>query len=365
MTKRLKVLFLCSWYPSRVFKAHGDFIQRHAEAVSLLHDITSFHIVTDPSLVNETIQYDYSTIRGVSTKIAYVKPSKNPFTKGYRFYKAFRRMLNSEEQFDFVHLNTLFPFGIYALYLKIFHRIPYLITEHWTAFHKEKKSFSIKSLFLMKMIVRFSSFVCPVSDDLANSMTNLGLKGKYRRVPNVVDTKMFSVGVEQENEKQLIVLHVSSMDDEHKNISGILRAISNIDRPYHCYFVGGESPVPVDDSNVTFIPHVDQEELVHYFHKADVFLLFSNKENLPCVILESFSCGVPVISTDVGGISEYFPEDFGVLIPPKDEKALTDVLQSWEHKDLDKVKMHQYVITHFSKKSIAESFNEYYQKMLI
>ncbi len=99
---------------------------------------------------------------------------------------------------------------------------------------------------------------------------------------------------------------------------------------------------------------------------ADVFALFSNYENLPCVILESFSCGLPVISTDVGGISEFFPKNFGKLITKQDsEKLLESILHFYKkEKKYDVSKMHQYVIDNFSTEVVGKAFLTCYNKAI-
>ena len=68
-------------------------------------------------------------------------------------------------------------------------------------------------------------------------------------------------------------------------------------------------------------------------------MLFSNFEILPCVIIEALSCGLPVVSTDVGGIPEMINESNGKLIKPKDENELlvqlNEVLDSDQFKSLE------------------------------
>ena len=59
----------------------------------------------------------------------------------------------------------------------------------------------------------------------------------------------------------------------------------------------------------------------------DVFVLSSRWEGLPRVIVEAMAAGVPVVSTDVGGISEAVEDRVsGLLVPPGDHVALANAL---------------------------------------
>ena len=54
----------------------------------------------------------------------------------------------------------------------------------------------------------------------------------------------------------------------------------------------------------------------------DVFVLSSLNEGLPLVILEAMAAGLPVITTNVGGIPEIAPAEIAWLVPPGDADAL-------------------------------------------
>ena len=58
----------------------------------------------------------------------------------------------------------------------------------------------------------------------------------------------------------------------------------------------------------------------------DLFLLFSNYENLPCVVVEALSVGLPVLATDVGGTAEMITKNNGIIIDSKNETQLEEQL---------------------------------------
>jgi glycosyltransferase involved in cell wall biosynthesis len=60
----------------------------------------------------------------------------------------------------------------------------------------------------------------------------------------------------------------------------------------------------------------------------DALILSSvpRSEGIPTVILEAMSCGIPVISTDVGAIREVLPADAGLLIPPEEVSPMAEAM---------------------------------------
>ena len=43
----MKALWLVSWYPDKISPFNGDFIKRHAEAVSLYDDVHVIYVTKD------------------------------------------------------------------------------------------------------------------------------------------------------------------------------------------------------------------------------------------------------------------------------------------------------------------------------
>jgi glycosyltransferase involved in cell wall biosynthesis len=66
--------------------------------------------------------------------------------------------------------------------------------------------------------------------------------------------------------------------------------------------------------------------------KADVFVQCSRWEGLPLAIIEAMMSGLPVIATSVGGVAEVVEVGVtGLLVPPKNPKALSSALNHLLH----------------------------------
>ena len=80
--------------------------------------------------------------------------------------------------------------------------------------------------------------------------------------------------------------------------------------------------------DVTFTGRVDNHEIAGLYHRARICLNPSRADNMPISVLEALACGVPVVSTRVGGVP-YLVEDgkTALLVPPDDPLAMAEALQ--------------------------------------
>jgi glycosyltransferase involved in cell wall biosynthesis len=108
------------------------------------------------------------------------------------------------------------------------------------------------------------------------------------------------------------------------------------------------------------------ESIAQLMQQSDAFLLFSNYENLPCVIIEAHASGLPVLSTDVGGISEMINADNGILIAKGDEdslvKELGNMLDNLNKYDRENIR--DEAISKYSYPVIGKQFAEIYSEII-
>jgi starch synthase len=76
-------------------------------------------------------------------------------------------------------------------------------------------------------------------------------------------------------------------------------------------------------SRVVFTGGVSDEELRALYHIADLFVYPTLADSLPLVVLEAMACGLPVVSTTVGGIPFAVRPEAGILVPPGDVAAVS------------------------------------------
>jgi len=79
--------------------------------------------------------------------------------------------------------------------------------------------------------------------------------------------------------------------------------------------------------HVVFAGYASQRQLSEHLERSDLFVLPSFAEGVPVSLMEAMACGVPVLSTCVGGIAELVePEQTGLLVPPADCAALANAV---------------------------------------
>ncbi len=366
------VLFLSSWYPSRVHTTLGNFVRYHALAASKYNTINVLYIVADDNVKGYEIKYFQD--EELKTTIVYFKRGFFKYLNYFiAFTKGFQFLLKKKKiKFDIVHMNIMHP-GIWqALYLKWIYKIPYIVSENWHGFQDlAKYNLSFLEMMLIKLGFRFSSVISPVSQQLKNCMINANYKAEYKIIPNVVDTDKFHLGEKDDDNKNFTFLHVSTLDDSIKNVSGIIDAFEKIKHQNIELKIVGDGPTDwivkkistLKTKNTILVEsEKTHDQIAKEMQKADVFVLFSNIENLPLVLIESISSGTPFIATKVGGIPEIFNNEMGRLVDARDiDQLLYEMNFMIENPNFfNSSSIRSYAIKNYSNEEVGKKFNDLY-----
>jgi len=174
------------------------------------------------------------------------------------------------------------------------------------------------------------------SNQLGQLLANAGVpKEKLHTVYNGVDPNIFHLG-SQSDAKQALgftedafsLLYVGNFYPV-KNPFLLLRTLAAVrqqspDREVQLLMIGegtlqGRVESTIRELNLTgsvqLLGRKNPREVAEYMRAADLLCIPSDNEGLPNVLLEAFACGLPVVSTDVGGIHEVLREEhLGCLV---------------------------------------------------
>jgi len=244
-----------------------------------------------------------------------------------------------------------------------FYGKPFVLTQHNT-FIDYNNFFDqvelINDLTVGKETLKEADKIIAVSNATKNYVVSLGAKAsnvevlhngvdlkRFRPMPKVKEEMRRKLGIPQD---AIVVLTVRRL--VYKNGVDTLIDSANIavkKNPKIVFLVVGKGPdmgsvqMQIEqlgiEQNLRLTGFVPDQDLHLYYNTADLFALPSKSgEGLPLVALEAMSCGLPVIATNVGGISEIMEDDYGRLVPPNNPEALAKAILEFAETDFSLLK---------------------------
>ena len=192
--------------------------------------------------------------------------------------------------------------------------------------------------FLGRLNLRMPRLVAANSKAGAETAISLGVaRSRCFFLPNVVDTDRFSALTPHAGPVHLLA---AARLVEQKKLDRFLRVIHRLRKqaqtpPFSASIAGGgplETPLKalaaelgLGSDILTFEGPV--AELAPVYRRANIFVLTSDYEGAPNVILEAMASGLPVVATSVGGVPEIIQDgETGFIVAPGDEEALCTTL---------------------------------------
>lgn len=388
----MKILWLCSWYPHSTDRFDGDFIERHAKALSEFQQVDVIHIVQNTSLLtNETYRTEKRIEKNLQTQIVYVPVPNTPFatlTAALFNRRYYRQMLDTIKEYieergvpDLVHVHVPVKMGAAALWLKRKFNIPFVVTEHANIYHNRagEESFSTYSpyfRFIAKRVIDKAEILITVSDYLGKAINEIAGKKEYIVIPNVVDTSRFYYAENKLANSVFRFLHVSNLYPV-KNPQLMLEAIRlflQTDQSAEFIFIGNKtkewelkaSKLGISKKSIQFMGEILYEKVAEELIKADALFLYSKSETFSCVTAEALCCGLPVVSSNVGAIPELVNNTNGTLAEPENAEALANAMHSLKknYGQFNREEIARHASVKYNYSIVAEQLLSVYQKVL-
>ncbi len=260
-------------------------------------------------------------------------------------------------EFDVVLASWLYPDGCAAVRAASDAGRPCVLITQGSDTHQYMRN-SVRRRLILEAIAR-SRGVIARSRDLAGTLARAGAaEDKLHPIYNGVDLSVFRPRPKAEMRAELslpadacIALFVGNFLDV-KNPLMLVRAFAGFVKTQpekrNLLLMAGRGPLQgevarlaaslgVADAIVQTGP-LDSTQIARHMAAADFLCLSSRNEGLPNVILESFACGLPVLSTDVGGIAEVVNHPtLGHLVSSQEADAFSRAISDMAvtHRDRD------------------------------
>lgn len=237
---------------------------------------------------------------------------------------------------------------------------------------------------LVKFSIEKSDGVTAVSRYLKEkTITNYEIEKEIEVIPNFVDTEVYKPNPNCEYRKHIaphgekILVHISNFRGV-KRVPDTIRIFDKIQKevPAKLLLVG-DGPDRSECERLTRELELTdkvrflgkQEAIVDILNASDLFLIPSQSESFGLAALEAMSCGLPVISSSVGGLPELIRHnECGYIAEIGDidrmAKYALDLLTNKKKYDIFSANARKCAVTKFDKSIVVPQYEEYYKKVL-
>jgi glycosyltransferase involved in cell wall biosynthesis len=383
---RPKVLFLTRWYPNRVDKLDGNFIENHARAVAMFCDLAVLYVGADSAMSDKKYDWEVKEEYGFPVVRVWYRNNdvgKTGFARVIKFFRYLRatrigwKLIHQKfgiPQISHVHIFTR-PV-LLAFYLKWRYGAPYLMTEHSSHFVHELPRWLPPKKQFAQLSARRAKFITVVSETLGKAITDFGLHGHYAIVPNVIFTPPLSLTLKDESAVRIVA--IGGLTDERKNITGLIRAFNEVLDQLPQTTLHIIRPVPDQNlmnaavqtgllnNRIFFHDYLPNEEVYQMLANSSFLVVNSLSETFSMSAAEALACGKPVITTRCGGPEEFVSGERGRLIDVNEPAQLKDAL-IWmrnHYREYDPQKLKSFIRENYSPEVVGKKFLGLYEQAL-
>lgn len=259
--------------------------------------------------------------------------------KSWRFAaKLIKQSISKKAKYDAIIAWSGVPAGFIAMTLSFIFRIPYIVLLRGAdvPFYDKRWAKLDKFVFrfLSPYIWKNSLLTIANSQSLRELAYKTSRKKKIDLIYNGIDLERYTNKSDIKiSPKQIIAVGRLS---KIKGFDLLIQAVAAIKTP--CQLViAGDGPEKENLENlakmlgiekkVIFTGRLEKQQLIHFYQESSIFCMSSYNEGMSNAMLEAIACGLPVVTTQVGGAAELVKGN-GVIVPCGDSFAIQEALET-------------------------------------
>ena len=379
----MHILVIPSWYPQFSGDIVGSFFREQAIALRragyqvgvIYPQIRSLKNIK--SILSKPYGLAVEDDDGVNTIRFYAVnfiPKNKKYNKSYWIRVALKLFDTYVEQFgkpDVIHVHSMLYAGYVAEIIKTQYCIPYVVTEHSTAF--ARSLIPLDEISSLKQVVSNAKVCIAVSDEFSSLLNKLFETQKWIYIPNIVSDEFISFEKTLDAEEYFTFINVCFLEKKKRVdllISSFAKAFKENKKVR--LKIGGDGILMSElkilakelgvESQVIFLGKLSRQHVKEEMASSNAFVLSSEYETFGVVLVEALALGKPVIATKCGGPESIVTPEVGYLISKNSEREMTnaflELYQNWNK--FDSVQIKQYCLENFSEKAVIEKLTKIY-----
>jgi glycosyltransferase involved in cell wall biosynthesis len=288
---------------------------------------------------------------------------------GKQLFKKYRKKHGAP---DILHVHVSLG-GKLALWIYQRYQIPYVVTEHYTSFVKDRML--AWQVNLAQEVFTHSKNNIAVSNEFKSRLEQDYI-AKFVYIPNIVDTNFFvsnqkaasghaaknflNIGNLKPQKSQDILIRAFAHSFQNRSDIKLVIAGSG---PEYSRLKKLVSSLGMQEQ-ISFYGQADRDEVLRLMQESDCFVLSSTFETFGVVVIEAMSCGLPVIATRSGGPESIIINDQLGILCDINESQLGDALIRIVSMKYDQEYIRNYAVSHFSSNIIAARLTVLYKQVI-
>jgi glycosyltransferase involved in cell wall biosynthesis len=328
------------------------------------------HVITwlDTGLPKNRMQDGFYVHRVFGKEIRFLSP--------FLFWISIIRCIKSIHP-DIVHVQNI-NLGIPAFFSKKIFSYPYILYARGS---EKTENLSFIGKYLLRSTFVNAEKIVVLTNEMKKDLQKISDK-EIIVIPNGINLEQFIVlsKPNRETNSTKIVIFVGRI----LAIKGLeylieaMKIIREYDENICLILIGdGKDRQKLEDivknlkleKTVIFKGAIQNIEIPKYLFQANIFVLPSLSEGFPNVILEAMAAGLPIVSTNVDGLSELIKnEENGYLVDPKNPDQLAQkILKILKNKELQNTMSHNNLIKakEYSWDNVVDNLEKLYSNILI